>query len=298
VEPLMRLRIPSHFNARSAKSRRDLATVLRDRTSDIDLRAGRRSRSAAADDKALADMRRRMRAHPCHGCSEREDHARWAERHARLRRETQGLERRVENRTNSIAQQFDRVCDVLTTLGYLTSAGDDAQVTEPGQRLARLYSELDLLAAECLRTGAWSGLNEAELAAVCSALVFESRGEEDAVAPRLPGGTTAQVLQETLRRYSELASIEREAGLSFMREPDLGFALAAHRWASGHRLESVLRDVDLQPGDFVRWTRQLIDLLGQVADAADVTGERDLSRTARAAVDSLRRGVVAHTSVA
>ena len=38
-------------------------------------------------------------------------------------RETRGLERRVETRTNSIARQFDRVCAILTELGYLTADG-------------------------------------------------------------------------------------------------------------------------------------------------------------------------------
>ena len=57
------------------------------------------------------------------------------------------LRRRVENRTNTVARQFDRVCDVLTSLGYLTADGDDAQVTTEGAHLRRLYSELDLVAA-------------------------------------------------------------------------------------------------------------------------------------------------------
>jgi ATP-dependent RNA helicase HelY len=297
VEPLLRVRIPAAFNARSAKSRRDLAAVLRDRTASVDLRGARKDRSAAADDARLVELRRLMRAHPCHGCNEREDHARWAERHGRLQRETQGLAKRVENRTNSIAAQFDRVCEVLAGLDYLTSSGDDAQVTDAGRRLARLYSELDLLAAECLRSGIWDGLNEAELAAVCSALVFESRGDDEGVPPKIPTARISAVLNETTRIHADLAAREREAGLSFLRDPDLGFATAAYRWTSGHRLDAVLREADLAPGDFVRWCRQLIDLLGQVAEAAEITGNADLGRTARAAVSSLRRGVVSYSSV-
>ena len=46
-------------------------------------------------------------------------------------------------------------------------------------------------------------------------------------------------------------------------------------------------------GDFVRWTRQLLDLLDQVANAS--TGA--LRTSALAAADSLRRGVVAYSSV-
>ncbi len=55
----------------------------------------------------------------------------------------------------------------------------------------------------------------------------------------------------------------------------------------------------MQAGDFVRWTKQVIDLLGQVADAAlraDDPEAQETGRTARAAADLLRRGVVAYSS--
>jgi ATP-dependent RNA helicase HelY len=46
-------------------------------------------------------------------------------------------------------------------------------------------------------------------------------------------------------------------------------------------------------GDFVRWIRQLLDLLGQIAQAAD----DEIRPTAERAMDALRRGVVAYSSV-
>ena len=52
---------------------------------------------------------------------------------------------------------------------------------------------------------------------------------------------------------------------------------------------------DLTPGDFVRAVKQLMDLLGQVAVAAG--RDAPVSKTARAAVDALRRGVVTYSSV-
>jgi ATP-dependent RNA helicase HelY len=70
---------------------------------------------------------------------------------------------------------------------------------------------------------------------------------------------------------------------------------AAHAWARGKPLETVLGAADLTPGDFVRAVKQLMDLLGQVAVAAGPGTE--VAATARAAVDALRHGVVAYTSV-
>ena len=217
----------------------------------------------AADD--IADLRRRLRRHPCHDCPDREDHARYAERYMRLARETEALERRVAGRSHVIARTFDRVCRVLESLGYL--AGDT--VTPDGQRLGRLYTELDLLAAECLRRGLWDGLSPAELAACVSALSFESRQADDVQPPRLPKGRVPEALAATVRTWGELDQLEKDNELSFLREPDLGFAWAAYRWARGARLESVLDESpDLTPGNFVRSVKQLIDLLDQIASAA------------------------------
>lgn len=299
VEPLERIRIPKLFNPRSANSRRDLAAKLKDAVGDLTIERPRKVRGGGEDDLVL-ELRRQIRQHPCHGCDDREQHARWAERSLRLERETYGLERRVESRTNSIARQFDRVCAILARLGYLSSDDDTATVTDAGRMLQRLYNDMDLVAAECLRQGLWHGLTAPELAACASVLVFESRSAEDAFAPKLPEGRVREVLLDTVRLAGELAGLESEEHVQFLREPDLGFAWAAYRWTSGHRLDSVLREVDLAAGDFVRWCKQLADLLGQIADAARAHGGPEgavLAATAHQALDAVKRGVVSFSSV-
>ncbi|WP_405482600.1 DEAD/DEAH box helicase [Streptomyces sp. NBC_00009] len=302
VEALERMRIPKSFNARSPQSRRDLASALRTKAGHIVPDRHRKNRAAAADDREITRLRAELRAHPCHGCDEREDHARWAERYYRLRRDTQQLERRIEGRTNTIARTFDRIVALLTEMDYLR--GDE--VTQNGKRLARLYGELDLLASECLRDGVWEGLSPAELAACVSALVFEARAADDALAPKLPSGKAKAALGEMVRIWGRLDALEEEFKISQtegvgQREPDLGFAWAAHQWASGKGLDEVLREADMPAGDFVRWCKQVIDVLGQIAAAApSVSGEGDgatVAKNARKAVDALRRGVVAYSSV-
>ncbi len=178
---------------------------------------------------------------------------------------------------------------MLDQLGYT----DGDAVTAQGRGLAGLYTELDLLVAECLRRGLWDGLAPAELAACVSALTFESRRPDDASPPRLPPGRPREVLSDMVRVWGELDSVEKEHQLSFLREPDLGFAWTAHAWARGRPLEQVLSS-DLTPGDFVRAVKQLIDLLDQVAGAARPAPVAD---AARRAIGSLRRGVVAYSSV-
>jgi ATP-dependent RNA helicase HelY len=300
VAPIDRVRIPNWFSARSAKHRRDLASTVRNKLAGHDLgRPPRGRRADGADggggpgaggaDAEIAGLRRRLRQHPCHGCADREEHARAAERYDRLDREAQALERRVAGRTHVIARTFDRVCAVLDQLGYT----DGDTVTDEGRRLAGLYTEFDLLVAECLRQGLWDELAPAELAACVSALTFESRRSDDASPPRLPHGSAREVLATMDRLWSELDEVEHEHHLSFLRQPDPGFAWTAYAWARGRPLEQVLSG-DLTPGDFVRAVKQLIDLLDQIAGAA---GAAPVAGIARRAITALRRGVVAYSSV-
>jgi ATP-dependent RNA helicase HelY len=291
VTPIDRVRIPNGFSPRSANQRRDLASTMRNKLANRDLGKPQRAdgRPAVAGDAEIESLRRRLRQHPSHACPDREQHARQAERYFRLEREAESLERKVGGRTHVIARTFDRVCAVLDQLGY--TEGDT--VTEEGRRLAGLYTELDLLVAECLRRGLWDGLAPAELAACVSALTFESRRPDDASPPRLPHGRSREVLADMIRVWGELDGVEKEHHLSFLREPDLGFAWTAHVWARGRSLEQVLSG-DLTPGDFVRAVKQLIDLLDQIAAAARAAPVAD---TARRAIAALRRGVVAYSSV-
>jgi ATP-dependent RNA helicase HelY len=301
VETVTRVRLPKTFNARNPKSRRDLASTLR--TAVPHDPPGRRTDSTGDQDAELLELRRRLRAHPCHSCPDREDHARWAERWWRLRREADKLERRISGRTSTVARTFDRVCDVLVQLGYLETSDSPepppgglgtTRVTPAGERLRHLYTELDLLTAECLRAGVWRGLDGPGLAACLSALVHESR-RDDSLDPTLPAGAVGQALDDTLRLWGELEELEAEHGLSTLRQPDLGLARPMQRWARGQSLDAVLRDGDLAAGDFVRRCKQLVDLLDQVAGAADDMAVR---RAARQAIDGVLRGVVAHSAVA
>ena len=100
---------------------------------------------------------------------------------------------------------------------------------------------------------------------------------------------------EVVRLWGQLDALERDHKLDVLREPDVGFAWAAWRWAEGDDLDDVLMVTGLSAGDFVRWMKQLLDLCGQVADAA---GDRELRDTARTTARLLKRGVIAYSVLA
>jgi ATP-dependent RNA helicase HelY len=317
VSPIERIKIPPSFSPRSPAARRDLVSTARNKLAGRELpgrapgggrpggsgggrpggpggRGGRGGRSEASG-AAIEALRRRLRRHSCHGCPDMQLHLRDLSRRARLEREAEALEQRVSGRSHVLARTFGRVCAVLAELGYI--AGDE--VTADGRRLAALYTELDLLAAECVRRGTWAGLAPADLAACVSALTFESRRPDEASPVRLPHGPAREILTQMRGLWGELSAIEAGQHLSFLREPDVGFAWSVHAWARGTSLEKLVGP-DLTAGDFVRAVKQLIDLLGQIAVVARgdrLAGGDELAATARAAVDLLRRGVVAYSSV-
>jgi ATP-dependent RNA helicase HelY len=286
------MKVPKHFNPKEPASRRNLGAAFRSKLATVDLDPSR-NRPTTADSDAtvtIARLRERVRNHPCHTCPDREAHARWAERAIKLERDNARTQARVASRTNTIATHFDKICQVLESLGYL-GGEHGAEVTQEGRMLARIYAELDLVAAECIRAGVFDDLTAPQLAAVLASLVYESRRNDDGERrPRMPDAQTEAAMTQLRKIWREVSLIERDARLDRGPEPDIGFSQAAFAWAAGRPLSVVLDDSGLTAGDFVRWVRQVLDFAGQVADAA---GPGPLRDTARDVVHSMRRGVVA-----
>jgi ATP-dependent RNA helicase HelY len=232
----------------------------------------------------LADLRKGLKNHPSHGCAEREDHARLAERAGRLTRENDGLTLRVESRTHVIAKTFDQICRVLDHLQYIEGEKPTAQ----GKILTKIYAESDLLLTESIRRGLLDELNATELLSVVSCMIFESRSVEN-LAPKMPSQKVQSTITEIVSLWAALEEIESNFGVKTQREPDAGFCFISYKWASGNSLNSVLKGTDMSVGDFVRSTKQLIDLLNQIAGASD-----RLRPVCKEAVKRIDRGVVAY----
>ncbi|NQX33681.1 RNA helicase [Herbiconiux sp. VKM Ac-2851] len=276
-----------------AKIRRELTDLERSGAGKADtLSRGDREKRQ----RHIASLRRQLRAHPVHGCKDRESHARWAERWFTLKRDTDKLTQQIQTRTNVIAKVFDRVTDVLLGMGYLRRDEHGAtELTEHGKTLKRIYGERDLLVAECIRQKVWHDLDPASLAAMACALVFEPRREEAEGNDRnLPRSAFREALDRTQTLWAEIDDVEREHRLPGSKPVSTGLAAPMHRWARGGSLDDVLFEADLAAGDFVRWSKQTIDLLDQLQGTADAR----LATLARSAIDAVRRGIVAYSSVA
>jgi ATP-dependent RNA helicase HelY len=283
--------MPRQLSPKSPRFKSYVARALADMDPPQVPRQRRRRRAAAADPE-LAALREELRAHPVHGCPDLPEHEKWMRRYDQLAKEQQRLSERVRRRTGSLVRTFDRVLEVLGSLGYV----DGFALTDKGETLRRVYAETDLVVVEALHRGVWRDLDAAELAACVSSLVYETRGADGPPGdpPLAPTRAVEDALDALTDLQQEVHAHEEAAGLTLTRQLDPGFADLAYRWARGDPLEDVLAAEDITPGDFVRVTKQLIDLLRQVALVAE---DAKVASTARAAVEACQRGVVAFSSL-
>ena len=283
------MKIPMGRDLRKRVVREKVAGEIRRRVRSGALDAPRRS--AHRDDPTIAYMRDEIRHHPVHRCPQRESHAAMGHEWARARKEYLRTVERINERTDTVAKEFDRVCAVLESLGFL----DGDRVTTAGQQLRRVFGERDLLVVHAVRCGAWDDLDPAELAAVVSTCVYEARAENNPDTS-IPGGANsaiARALDATWRASQEIQQAETSAGATPTPPPDISLVGAMHAWAHGASLTTALQVADLSGGDFVRWVRQVMDLLDQLSHV----DQGGLATRARDARRMLVHGVVEWSTV-
>jgi len=250
---------------------------------------GKRPAPEPDEDVDLALAKTAMLQHPCHSCPDRDRHAQWAERASRLARENDTLHKKVRSKTETLSRRFERILEILEEYHYL----EGFNLTEKGWSLARIYNENDLLITETLTRGWLHDLGPAELAALMSVFVYESRGPVEVAGP-LPTAESKKAYGKIVRLEERMKRSEARAGLEMIRGTETGFAMTAYRWCLGDPLEDVI-DEDSSPGDFIRSTKQTIDLLRQLQSAAE---DEQLRARLVDAVEGLNRGVVAYSGVA
>ena len=221
-------------------------------------------------------------SHPVASCPD-------APRHLAAARRAKKLERKLEQyraaRRSSgfgLVEEFHSITSLLEDMGYVSGWS----LTPRGQRLRGVYNESDLLLTECVEQGVFYALEPNELASLLSSFVYEPRSDQVSPAD-WPNPELEQRWNRVEDIWTDLVERERKARLTPTRRPDPGFAHQAYNWVSGHGFESISTGA-MAPGDFVRVSRQLVDLLKQIRDIAP-----DMNEECQTALKGLDRGVVA-----
>ena len=224
--------------------------------------------------------------HPVASCPDAARHVAAVRRAARTRRKMEQYRTARRNSGHGLVEEFGAIRVLLDDLDYMVGWG----LTPRGERLRGIYNESDLLLAEAIERGVFHGLEPAELAALTSVFVYEPRNDTPSVA-EWPTAVLAERWDDLERIWKDLGERERNLRLTQTRRPDPGFGQLAFEWASGVAFDD-LPAKGMAPGDFVRVSRQLVDLIRQLRDAAP--GSREEAVAALKAID---RGVVAAQGV-
>jgi superfamily II RNA helicase len=196
---------------------------------------------------------------------------------------------------NAYWQEFLRVVEVLEQYG----AVKDGRLEAKGRLIAALRHDNELLLAETVSRGFFDDLTVAEVAALCSALLEESRSGEPQLARAF-----LKKRPKLKRRLDHLIQVAdgvwqaqraRHLGMPVAVHP--GFMPSVFRWASGEDDWSsiVAESFGGHEGDLVRAMRRLIDLLRQLAEGPEVPPEtaRLLAQAARI----IDRGIVLESAL-
>jgi len=221
--------------------------------------------------------------HPVAACPDKDQHLKALVRARRLQRQTRQLEIELEKAKGGLVLEFEQILGLLEARGYV----DGWTLTPRGQRLRVIYSELDLLISEAVQNGLFDGLSPAEAAGLVSMVVYEPRRNETE-AETWPSESLRERGTQLNGVWERLIEDQRTRGLPISRRPDPGFVSLAYRWATGEELGDVLGG--REAGDFVRTSRQLLDVMRQIRDAAP-----QLADALGTAIRSIDRGVVAAT---
>lgn len=225
-------------------------------------------------------------SHPVAECPDAARHVEAARKAERTRRKVAQLRSVMRARGHGLIEEFRAIRALLEELDYL----DGWSLTNRGERLRTIYNESDLLVTEALEHGIFHGLDAMELAALSSVFVYEPRSDTASVA-EWPTAALTDQWNDLESLWKDLFERERRLRLTPTRRPDPGFGMLAYQWVSGTSFDD-LSTRGMAPGDFVRVSRQLVDLLRQLREIAP-----ELAEEARGALQLVDRGVVAAQGV-
>jgi len=246
----------------------------------------KRLRKIPHPNKADSSTSHMLVDHPVAECPDAARHLSALRRANRVSRKMEQYRRLHRSSGDGLVEEFRSIRDLLEDLDYV----DGWSLTPRGGRLRRIYNETDLLLAESVEHGVFYGLEPKEVAALASVFVYEPRSDQNSPA-EWPTPELNSRWEQVEELWKNLNEREKFFRLTPTRRPDPGFGVLAYQWAAGTTFDD-LPTRGMAPGDFVRVSRQLADLLRQLRES--VVEMRD---ECSQAVDAVDRGVVAAQGV-
>jgi ATP-dependent RNA helicase DOB1 len=184
---------------------------------------------------------------------------------------------------------------VLRRLGFI----NDADVVQLKARVACEISTGDeLMLSELLFNRFFNELTPEQCAACLSCFIFEEKSNEKSPLKE----ELAKPFREIQAQARVIAKISQESKLAVDEEEYLSkfkhqLMEVVYSWAKGASFAQICKMTDVYEGSLVRLFRRLEELLRQIAQAAKVMGSEELEKKFTAALDMVRRDLVAAQSL-
>ena len=194
------------------------------------------------------------------------------------------LEKRVTFAENDPRQQIERRLQVLEDLGYI-----EAQTLLPRGSTAAQFYGYEVQLTQLLFGGFFEKLTEDEINCLMIAIVSEPR--KDGYFKPITGKRLRNTLENVSAEISLIQHLEVEHNILEIT-PMLEFRLctAMLAWSRGCKFDELEKYADLDPGDFVRNFRLVIDQLRQIRRA--MTGHNVLVDKLNRCIEKINRDVV------
>ncbi|KAF1830665.1 antiviral helicase [Decorospora gaudefroyi] len=184
---------------------------------------------------------------------------------------------------------------VLRRLGFI----DDADVVQLKARVACEISTGDeLVLSELLFNRFFNELTPEQCAACLSCFIFEEKTQE---VPALKE-ELAKPYREIQQQARVIAKMSQESKLTVNEEEYLKsfkyeLMEVVFAWSKGATFAQICKMTDVYEGSLIRLFRRLEELLRQIAQAAKVMGSEELEQKFTAALELVRRDLVAAQSL-
>ena len=215
-------------------------------------------------ENAISDLRKNIRKHSCHQCPELHNHLRVAESINRHQKNLESMDKIYRNSVFNISNKCDETINILKHFEFLQENDRKLLLMPKAKYLKKIHSEMDLIIIETILSGILNNLSPENLAAILSGFIFTPRKDEIEIPHNLPNELT-RIAESIFHLAEEIILVERKYKIDNSRTPHFGIALQILKWGKGETLQKVLKNTEIAPGDFIRTTKQLIDLLRQIA---------------------------------
>ncbi|UNI24654.1 RNA helicase [Purpureocillium takamizusanense] len=223
----------------------------------------------------------------------------WDQYHAKVQ-----VSEKVKEKKKAIAKahsiaQMDELKSrkrVLRRLGFI----NDAEVVQLKARVACEISSTEgheLLLSELLFDRFFNELTPETIASILSCFIFDEKVETQALKEELQ-----KPYREVLAKARIVAKVSQECKLDVNEEDyvqSLKWQLmeTVYAWANGRPFSEICKMTNTYEGSLIRLFRRLEELLRQMAQAAKVMGNDDLTKKFEESLQKVRRDIVAAQSL-